>query len=49
METSSLEFVTLFDWECERIAVQHGYAGLDELTAEDIDEANRCAEKRLNG
>lgn len=49
METSSSDFVKLFDWECERIAVQHGYASLDELTAEDIDEANRCAERRLNG
>lgn len=49
METSSNDFVTLFDWECVRLALKHGYASLDELTAEDIDEANKCAEKRLNG
>jgi hypothetical protein len=49
METSSSDFVAFFDWECIRICIQRGYASPDELTAEDIDEANRCAERRLNG
>ena len=30
METSSDDYVKLFDWECIRIALKHGYASLDE-------------------
>ena len=48
METSSDDYVKLFDWECIRICVQRGYASQDELTQEEVDEAKRCAERRLN-